>query len=87
LWTSFETKESGLETLLFDFEKGRIVASRTSQFVLCLYGGIDCPFGMLKSKAMALAEHLQVSEKKFFLLCLCCVVLFCLVNVKMWQNC
>ncbi len=60
LWTSFESKESGLECLLFDFEKGRVVACRTSQFVLCLYGGLDCPFGMLKSKAMALAEYLQV---------------------------
>lgn len=36
--------------MLFDFDKGRIAASRSSQFVLCLYGEASVPMGMLKSK-------------------------------------
>ncbi len=59
LWTSFEAKEPGLETLLFDFDKGRVVATRTSQFVLCVVGTMDAPLGMVRSKALALAEYLQ----------------------------
>jgi hypothetical protein len=59
LWSSFESKEPGLETLLMDFEKGRVVATRTSQFVLCVVGTMQAPLGMLKSKAIALAEYLQ----------------------------
>jgi hypothetical protein len=42
-----------------DFEKGRVVATRTSQFVLCVVGTMQAPLGMLKSKAIALAEYLQ----------------------------
>ena len=50
LWTSFENKQAGLETLLMDFDKGRVVATRTSQFVLCVVGTMQAPLGMLKNK-------------------------------------
>ncbi len=59
LWTSFEAKEPGLETLLMDFDKGRVVATRTSQFVLCVVGTLQAPLGMLKSKG------------KFLCICMC----------------
>lgn len=61
VWTASEVSfcvEPGCETMLFDFEKGRIVATKTSEFVLCVYG-IDTPFGMLKSKATSLSEYLR----------------------------
>ncbi len=58
LWSSFESKEPGLVTMLFDFEKGRIAATRSSQFVLCVYGDEAVPLGMLKSKAESLAQYL-----------------------------
>lgn len=59
LWTSFQSKEPGLVTLLFDFEKGRVAASRTSQFVLCVCGAETVPLGLLKAKAETLADYLQ----------------------------
>jgi predicted regulator of Ras-like GTPase activity (Roadblock/LC7/MglB family) len=60
LWSAFESKEPGLLTMLFDFERGRVAASRTSQFVLCVYGEETVPFGMLKCKTEALAQNLTV---------------------------
>lgn len=57
LWSQMENKDAGMEAMLLDFEAGRIVAAKASQFVLCLYG-VEVPYGMLKSKAVALAEHL-----------------------------
>lgn len=59
LWAQMEGKDPGLQTMLMDLDKGRIAATKTSQFILCVYGGVEIPFGMLKSKAIALAQYLQ----------------------------
>ena len=58
MWTQMESKDPAMETMLLEFDKGRIAAVKTSDFVLCLYGA-QVPVGMLKLKATALAEYLE----------------------------
>jgi len=59
LWTAFENKTHGLVTLIMDFDKGRVAATRSSQFVLCVYGEESVALGVLKAKAESLAQYLS----------------------------
>lgn len=59
LCESFESRDPGMVTMIFDFEKGRIGVTRSSQFLLCMYGAAVVPFGMLKNKVEVLGKALE----------------------------
>lgn len=61
IWNSYDRLETEepLEFSLIENERGRVVLTRVSEFLLCLYGEQKAEMGMMRAKAEALANYLK----------------------------
>jgi len=58
IWSSFE-KGGELEYQLIECEEGKLIITRVSKLLLCIYGDRTVEFGMLKAKAHTLRSYLE----------------------------
>ncbi|ELR24421.1 Roadblock/LC7 domain containing protein [Acanthamoeba castellanii str. Neff] len=67
VWAQFQKLgNQDLEYMLFDCEQGRVVMTKVSTHLLCLYSDKSAEFGMLKRKAQVLREYLQEPLQQVF---------------------
>merc|ERR1711939_930572 len=67
VWAQYQKLgNEDLEYMLFDCEQGRVVMTKVSTHLLCLYSDKSAEFGMLKRKAQVLREYLQEPLQQVF---------------------
>jgi len=63
IWSTFE-KGGELEYQIIDCEEGRLVVTKVSKLLLCIYGDTTVQVGMLKAKAQTLRNYLEEPLKQ-----------------------
>jgi len=63
IWSSFD-KSGELEYQIVDNEEGRLVITKVSKLLLCIYGDNTVQVGMLKAKAQTLRNYLEEPLKQ-----------------------
>ncbi|KAL6073135.1 Ragulator complex protein lamtor2 [Balamuthia mandrillaris] len=69
IWAQYQRargEDSDLEYILMDCEQGRVVVTKVSTLLLCIYSDSTAQFGMLKQKAQTLREYLREPLQQVF---------------------